>query len=271
MGRFANPVTGTYTPATGDTILNDTTFSSPDVDVQQDYHQQVAVQHGTDFYLTTSSNLDWFETSTLTGARKLTNTLMFGSETDNQVRLSEANFVDRTISEKRALARGVIANRFKNKSKRHLPVHRRRQVFCTEDLSDIEWRTFQEQFVMGFFQIVGDGADRDAAMARSFQQYKREMNQYIGGFESRFGDIINQVMADHDTDIAAFTAMYQQGIDQYEASMERLEAGFGEARGLLEGIDQTLEDIIGPQKRRRHARWHKLATGLSGTSFGRTD
>ena len=96
------------------------------------------------------------------------------------------------------------------------------------------------------------------------------MNQYISGFESRFGNIINQVMADRDTDIAAFTAMYQQGIDQYEASMERLEAGFGEARGLLEeGIDQTLEDI---DRSTEAAAARSMAqgslTGLGGTSFG---
>lgn len=123
---------------------------------------------------------------------------------------------------------------------------------------------------MGLSDLFGDEADRDAAMARAFQQYKSEMNQYISGFESRFGSIINQVMADRDTDIAAFTAMYQQGIDQYESSMARLEAGFGEARGLLEeGIDQTLEDI---DRSTEAAAARSMAqgalTGLGGTSFG---
>jgi hypothetical protein len=123
---------------------------------------------------------------------------------------------------------------------------------------------------MGLSDLFGDEKDRDRAMARAFAQYKREMNSYIGGFESRFGDIINTVMADRDTDIAAFTAMYQQGIDQYEASMERLQAGFGEARGLLEeGIDQTLEDI---DRSTEAAAARSMAqgslTGLGGTSFG---
>lgn len=123
---------------------------------------------------------------------------------------------------------------------------------------------------MGLSDLFGDEADRDAAMRRAFEQYKSEMNQYIGGFESRFGNIINQVMADRDTDIAAFTAMYQQGIDQYESSMARLEAGFGEARGLLEeGIDQTLEDI---DRSTEAAAARSMAqgalTGLGGTSFG---
>jgi hypothetical protein len=123
---------------------------------------------------------------------------------------------------------------------------------------------------MGLSDLFGDEKDRDRAMARAFEQYKSEMNQYIGGFESRFGNIINQVMADRDTDIAAFTAMYQQGIDQYESSMARLEAGFGEARGLLEeGIDQTLEDI---DRSTEAAAARSMAqgalTGLGGTSFG---
>jgi hypothetical protein len=123
---------------------------------------------------------------------------------------------------------------------------------------------------MGLSDLFGDEGDRDAAMRRAFQQYKSEMNQYIGGFESRFGNIINQVMADRDTDIAAFSAMYQQGIDQYESSMARLEAGFGEARGLLEeGIDQTLEDIAtSSEAAAARSMAQGALTGLGGTSFG---
>ena len=123
---------------------------------------------------------------------------------------------------------------------------------------------------MGLSDLFGDEKDRDRAMARAFQQYQSQMSQYISGFESRFGNIINQVMADRDADIAAFTAMYQQGINQYEASMARLEAGFGEARGLLEeGIDQTLEDI-GRSTEAAAARSmaQGALTGLGGTSFG---
>ena len=78
----------------------------------------------------------------LTGCRKVDlNTLMFGSETDNQVRLSEANFVDRTISEKRALARGRdSANRFRIRaSDIFLSITADGRSFALEDLSvDIE-------------------------------------------------------------------------------------------------------------------------------------
>jgi hypothetical protein len=144
-GGFANPVTGTYTPATGDTILNDTTFSGPG---QWTFSRATTgkwqFKHGTDFYLTTSSNLDWFETSNAVDGLPEEvdlNTLLFGSETDNQVRLSEANFVDRTISEKRALARGRdSANRFRIRaSDIFLSITADGRSFALEDLSvDIE-------------------------------------------------------------------------------------------------------------------------------------
>ena len=144
-GGFANPVTGTYTPATGDTLLNDTTFSGPG---QWTFSRATTgkwqFKHGTDFYLTTSSNLDWFETSNAVDGLPEEvdlNTLLFGSETDNQVRLTEANFVDRTISEKRALARGRdSANRFRIRaSDIFLSITADGRSFALEDLSvDIE-------------------------------------------------------------------------------------------------------------------------------------
>jgi hypothetical protein len=123
---------------------------------------------------------------------------------------------------------------------------------------------------MGLSDLFGDEGDRDAAMARAFQQFQEQMTQYIGGFESRFGDIINTVMADRDTDIAAFTEMYQQGIDQYESSMAQLEAGFGEARGLLEeGIDQTLEDIgRASEAQSLRSMAQGAMSGVSQTGFG---
>jgi len=123
---------------------------------------------------------------------------------------------------------------------------------------------------MGLSDLFGDEKDRDRAMARAFEQFKTDMTQYISGFESRFGDIINTVMADRDTDIAAFTEMYQQGIDQYEASMSRLEAGFGEARGLLEeGIDQTLEDIDrASEAQTLRSMAQGALSGVSQTGFG---
>ncbi len=123
---------------------------------------------------------------------------------------------------------------------------------------------------MGLSDLFGDEGDRDAAMARAFQQFQEQMTQYIGGFESRFGDIINTVMADRDTDIAAFTEMYQQDIDQYESSMAQLEAGFGEARGLLEeGIDQTLEDIgRASEAQSLRSMAQGAMSGVSQTGFG---
>ena len=183
-------MTGTYTPATGDTILNDTTFSGPG---QWTFSRATTgkwqFKHGTDFYLTTSSNLDWFETTNAVDGLPEEvdlNTLLFGSETDNQVRLSEANFVDRTISEKRALARGRdSANRFRIRaSDIFLSITADGRSFALEDLSvDIEQRTFQEQFVMGLSDLFGDEGDRDAAMAAAFRQFKSEMTGYLAEFE----------------------------------------------------------------------------------------
>lgn len=125
---------------------------------------------------------------------------------------------------------------------------------------------------MGFFDdLFGDEGDRDAAMARAFQQYKREINQYLGRFESRFGSIIGGLEAERDADMAAFVEGFQNAISNYqEAVIGRLESGFGEARGLMEeGFDQTLEDI---DRQTEAASLRSVAqgalTGLGGTSFG---
>ena len=125
---------------------------------------------------------------------------------------------------------------------------------------------------MGFFSdMFGDEADRDAAMARAFQQYQSQMNQYISDFESRFGLIVSDLEMERDADMAAFTEGFQNAISNYqEAVIGRLESGFGEARGLMEeGFDQTLEDI---DRQTEAASLRSLAqgslTGLGGTSFG---
>ena len=144
-GGFASPVTGTYTPSTGDTIVNDTTFSGPG---QWTFSRSSAgkwqFKHGTDFYLTTSSNLDWFETTNAVDGLPEEvdiNTLMFGRQTDHQVRLSESNFEDRAISEKRPLARGRdSANRFRIRaSDIFLSITADGRSFAIEDISvDVE-------------------------------------------------------------------------------------------------------------------------------------
>ena len=144
-GGFANPVTGTYTPATGNTLLNETTFSGPG---QWTFSRTTTgkwqFKHGTDFYLTTSSNLDWFETSSAVDGLPEEvdiNTLMFGRITDHKVRLSESNFEDRAISEKRALARGRdSANRFRIRaSDIFLSITADGRSFAIEDISvDVE-------------------------------------------------------------------------------------------------------------------------------------
>ncbi len=124
---------------------------------------------------------------------------------------------------------------------------------------------------MGFSDLFGDEADRDQAMARAFQQYQSQMNQYISGFESRFGSIISDLEMERDADMAAFTEGFQNAISNYqEAVIGRLESGFGEARGLMEeGFDQTLEDI---DRQTEAASLRSVAqgslTGLGGTSFG---
>jgi len=124
---------------------------------------------------------------------------------------------------------------------------------------------------MGFSDLFGDEGDRDRAMARAFQQYQSQMNQYISGFESRFGSIISDLEMERDADMAAFTEGFQNAISNYqEAVIGRLESGFGEARGLMEeGFDQTLEDI---DRQTEAASLRSVAqgslTGLGGTSFG---
>ena len=124
---------------------------------------------------------------------------------------------------------------------------------------------------MGLSDLFGDEGERDAAMARAFQQFKTEMTGYLADFEGRFGDIISMVESDRDVDIEAFTQGFQSAIDNYqEGVIDQLAAGFGEARGLMEqGFDQTLQDI---ERSSEAASLRSLAqgalSGVSGTAFG---
>jgi hypothetical protein len=144
-GGFANSIAGTYTPATGNTILNDTTFSGPGSwTFSRNSNGKWEFKHGTDFYLATTSNLDWFvTTNAVDGLPEEVdlNTLMFGRQTDNQARLSLSNFVNRNASEKRALARGRdSANRFRIRaSDIFVSISALGRSFAIEDISvDVE-------------------------------------------------------------------------------------------------------------------------------------
>jgi hypothetical protein len=124
---------------------------------------------------------------------------------------------------------------------------------------------------MGLSDLFGDEGDRDAAMAAAFRQFKSEMTGYLAEFEGRFDDIIGQVTADRDTDLAAFEEGYRNAINNYQESViDRLSSGFTEARGLMEeGFDQTLQDIA---RSSEAATMRSVAqgslTGLGATSFG---
>ena len=101
-------------------------------------------KHGSDFYLTTTSNLNWFiTTNAVDGLPEEVdiNTLLFGRQTDHQARISDANFVDRSLSEKRALARGRdSANRFRVRaSDIFVAISALGRSFAIEDISvDVE-------------------------------------------------------------------------------------------------------------------------------------
>ena len=125
---------------------------------------------------------------------------------------------------------------------------------------------------MGFLSdLFGDEGERDAMMRRAFAQYEERMTGYLADFESRFGSIIGDLEAERDADMAAFTQGFQNAISNYqEAVVGRLEAGFGEARGLMEeGFDQTLQDI---DRQTEAASLRSVAqgalSGVSGTGFG---
>ena len=144
-GGFANGLTGTYTPSTGDTILNDTVFSGPGLwTFSRNNDGKWEFKHGSDFYLTTTSNLNWFiTTNAVDGLPEEVdiNTLLFGRQTDHQARISDANFVDRSLSEKRALARGRdSANRFRVRaSDIFVAISALGRSFAIEDISvDVE-------------------------------------------------------------------------------------------------------------------------------------
>jgi len=124
---------------------------------------------------------------------------------------------------------------------------------------------------MGLSDLFGDEGERDAAMARAFQQFKTEMTGYLADFEGRFDDIIGQVTADRDTDLAAFEEGYRNAINNYQESViDRLSSGFTEARGLMEeGFDQTLSDIARTSEAQTLRSMAQGAlSGVSQTGFG---
>ena len=124
---------------------------------------------------------------------------------------------------------------------------------------------------MGLSDLFGDEGDRDAAMAAAFRQFKSEMTGYLAEFEGRFDDIIGQVTADRDTDLAAFEEGYRNAINNYQESViDRLSSGFTEARGLMEeGFDQTLQDIArSSEAQTLRSMAQGSLTGLGATSFG---
>ena len=125
---------------------------------------------------------------------------------------------------------------------------------------------------MGFFSdIFGDEKDRDRAMQQAFRMFEGRMRGYLNQFEDRFEDVIGFVEEERVADIAAFTQGYQDAINNYQESViGRLEAGFGEARGLMEqGFEQSLEDI---ERSNEAATLRSMAqgalSGISGTAFG---
>jgi len=144
-GGFANSIAGTYTPATGDTVLNETTFSGPGTwTFSRNSEGKWILKHGTDFFGIDSSNLNWYiTTNPVAGSPEEIdiNTLFFGRQSDDQGRLSLPNFRDRLVSEKRALARGRdSANRFRIRaSDLFVSVSALGRSFAIEDISvDVE-------------------------------------------------------------------------------------------------------------------------------------
>lgn len=144
-GGFANSIAGTYTPATGDTVLNETTFSGPGSwTFSRNSDGKWILKHGTDFFGISSSNLNWYiTTNAVAGLPEEIdiNTLLFGRQSDDQGRLATSNFAERLVSEKRALARGRdSANRFRIRaSDLFVSISALGRSFAIEDISvDVE-------------------------------------------------------------------------------------------------------------------------------------
>ena len=144
-GGFANSIAGTYTPATGDTVLNETTFSGPGLwTFSRNSDGKWILKHGTDFFGISSSNLNWYiTTNAVAGLPEEVdiNTLLFGRQSNDQGRLATSNFAERLVSEKRALARGRdSANRFRIRaSDLFVSISALGRSFAIEDISvDVE-------------------------------------------------------------------------------------------------------------------------------------
>tara|TARA_X000000950_G_C13901850_1_gene655210 strand:- start:60 stop:2396 length:2337 start_codon:yes stop_codon:yes gene_type:complete len=144
-GGFAESVDGTYTPATGDTLLNDTTFTGPGLWVfKRNSDGKWEFTHGDALYGVQAADSDWYITTSAVDGLPTTvdiNTKLFGSTSNVEATLSSTSFPTRTVSDKKALSRGRdSANRYRIRaSDLFLSINGVGRSFAIEDISvDVE-------------------------------------------------------------------------------------------------------------------------------------
>lgn len=126
---------------------------------------------------------------------------------------------------------------------------------------------------MGFLNdLFGDEAARADMLRAERRRFEKNMlENYLPLFESRMTDLIAQVEADQQTDIAALTAAFQEQRDTFDQMVtQNMERGFDEAAELLsQSFGQELKDI---ERASEAASTRSIAqgalTGLGMTSFG---
>jgi hypothetical protein len=130
---------------------------------------------------------------------------------------------------------------------------------------------------MGFLgDLFGDESERDRMMQEAMSRFESQMSGFVQNYQTMMGASFNYLAGQRDSDIDAYTSMFQSNVDSYRSSLrearEGLLASFAEQRELIgQGFDASREEIRqGVQAQRAQTMAANAFTGLGNTSFGQS-
>lgn len=130
---------------------------------------------------------------------------------------------------------------------------------------------------MGFLDdLFGDEGERDRMLRKQLREYRTSMGEYLGQYEDLMNDALSFLGSQRDSDISAFTELYQSTISDYQSAFEMSRMGllesFAEQRQFVEqGFDASREQLrLGTERQLASTRAANAFTGLGNTSFGQS-
>ena len=91
---------------------------------------------------------------------------------------------------------------------------------------------------MGFLgDLFGDESERDRMMQEAMSRFESQMSGFVQNYQTMMGASFNYLAGQRDSDIDAYTSMFQSNVDSYRSSLrearEGLLASFAEQRELI--------------------------------------